>query len=216
MGFWIVNFLTFLRIIGIFLIVISFYYFSGFTTAIIALICYISDFLDGFLARRFKCSTFFGSVFDTLADKLFIIVNLVLLIKITILSIIPIVIEIIIGIVQYYKYLNRIRVYSNVFGKLKMWIVGITVVLLYLTIDYQLNQLYYLLIILPLIIIELLTLFSYILYKNQNISVRKLTKKDRNFFAKKTLKEVLFDPDIYKEYYNTDSLKTIYLLVKDN
>lgn len=32
----------------------------------------ITDFLDGFLARKLKCSTNFGSILDPLADKLFL------------------------------------------------------------------------------------------------------------------------------------------------
>lgn len=76
------NFITFTRILGVGLI----FYFTPFTTNLVALwvaviytlIC-ITDFLDGWIARRFNMITDVGKILDPLADKILVLVFLPLL-----------------------------------------------------------------------------------------------------------------------------------------
>ena len=42
---------------------------------------FLTDFIDGALARKFKVQTLYGSVMDTIADKTLSIILIVLLIK---------------------------------------------------------------------------------------------------------------------------------------
>lgn len=40
---------------------------------LIAIIAFITDMLDGFLARRWECASIFGACFDPIADKIFVL-----------------------------------------------------------------------------------------------------------------------------------------------
>ena len=84
MKFNLPNSLTLLRIILIPLIV--FLFISGddsnrFLVFILFLIASITDYLDGFFARYMKQQTSFGEFLDPIADKLLVIITLVLLIS---------------------------------------------------------------------------------------------------------------------------------------
>ncbi len=84
MKFNLPNSLTLLRIILIPLIV--FLFISGddsnrFLVFILFLIASITDYLDGFFARYMKQQTNFGEFLDPIADKLLVIITLVLLIS---------------------------------------------------------------------------------------------------------------------------------------
>ena len=135
----ITNTFTMIRIVGIFLIIPFFSIYGGNITAILCAICFLSDFIDGFLARNLNTSTFFGSLFDSASDKLFLIVNLLLLIKITPFTIIVILLELSIAIVQFLKYYHNFNVQANIIGKLKMWVAGIIITILYFLVDQNLK-----------------------------------------------------------------------------
>ena len=71
-----VNLLTTIRIIGVFMIVPIFFKYGGIYAALVSIACYLTDSIDGFLARNLNASTFFGSLFDALSDKAFLVINL--------------------------------------------------------------------------------------------------------------------------------------------
>lgn len=78
------NYLTLLRII---LMPILVYFFSikpsepnNFATCIVIIAC-LTDFLDGWIARRFDQKSVLGMIFDPIADKLMLSVVLILLTK---------------------------------------------------------------------------------------------------------------------------------------
>ncbi|MEG1506952.1 MAG: CDP-alcohol phosphatidyltransferase family protein, partial [Bacilli bacterium] len=56
----IVNFFTALRAAGILALVPVFINMGGVAAAVLATTCYLTDFIDGFLARKLHASTFFG------------------------------------------------------------------------------------------------------------------------------------------------------------
>jgi cardiolipin synthase (CMP-forming) len=78
------NILTIFRIILIPIIIISFY-FHGFASNIIVAFLFalasITDFFDGYLARQFKAQSAFGKCLDPIADKLLVILTIVMLIN---------------------------------------------------------------------------------------------------------------------------------------
>lgn len=214
----ITNTFTMIRIVGIFLIIPFFSIYGGNITAILCAICFLSDFIDGFLARNLNTSTFFGSLFDSASDKLFLIVNLLLLIKITPFTIIVILLELSIAIVQFLKYYHNFNVQANIIGKLKMWVAGIIITILYFLVDQNLKTNSYNLVLLPLIIIELLTLGSYIWEFATNkgkISEQEVKKrKDHEKVLSRELSNVgltklLFEPAIYEKYKNEGNLKLV-------
>lgn len=70
---YIPNIITIIRILGT---VLLFPYFPGtWIFSVIYIVCGISDFLDGFLARKLNAKSEFGARFDTIADEfLFVVV----------------------------------------------------------------------------------------------------------------------------------------------
>ena len=78
------NFLTSLRIFIIPLLVLSFYIpgmLSNVITALLFGIASITDYFDGYFARSMKAQSNFGKCLDPIADKLLVIVAIVMLIK---------------------------------------------------------------------------------------------------------------------------------------
>ena len=67
------NFLTFVRLFSLLLIFKLFYYKKILLSICITVFAIFTDFLDGYAARRFKCQSSFGEIFDPAADKLFIL-----------------------------------------------------------------------------------------------------------------------------------------------
>ena len=53
--------------------------FLGYLAAILFVIASITDFLDGFFARRYKLETVFGSFLDPIADKFLVVSSLIIL-----------------------------------------------------------------------------------------------------------------------------------------
>jgi CDP-diacylglycerol--glycerol-3-phosphate 3-phosphatidyltransferase len=78
------NFLTSLQIFIIPLLVLSFYIpgmLSNVITALLFGIAAITDYFDGYFARSMKTQSNFGKCLDPIADKLLVIVAIVMLIK---------------------------------------------------------------------------------------------------------------------------------------
>ena len=78
------NIITVLRILLIPLFVTAFYMqadFSKWLAAALFAIAALSDWLDGYLARRLNCVTSFGAFLDPVADKLIVVVALVMLVE---------------------------------------------------------------------------------------------------------------------------------------
>lgn len=78
------NYLTIARILAIPIIVVTFYidhYYAHFIGAILFVIASITDFFDGYVARRFNLVSSFGKMFDPVADKLLVGCVVVMLLK---------------------------------------------------------------------------------------------------------------------------------------
>ena len=172
-----INFLTLIRIIGVILLVPIYQKMGGYYVGLLAFFCYLTDSLDGILARKWQASTFFGALFDGTADKLFTIMNFIVLYLITPYAIIPIIIELLIVLTLFIKLKKKLNLKSNIIGKCKVWVLAISVVLTYFVSDisnipflslsfknYILNMnhnILYFVILLPSIIMEFLTLLSF-------------------------------------------------------
>lgn len=74
-----VNFITGIRAAGTIAIIPIFTNFGYFTAGLTAILFFLTDFIDGQLARRLHVQSFFGSLLDGLSDKAFGIVCLLLL-----------------------------------------------------------------------------------------------------------------------------------------
>jgi len=124
------NILTFLRIVLIPVFVLVFfvpYSWSSLVCAAIFGLAALTDWLDGYLARRLKQLSVFGAFLDPVADKLMIAVALVLLVQAnpTILFVIPAAIiigrEIVISALREWmaEIGERTKVAVSVIGKIK-------------------------------------------------------------------------------------------------
>lgn len=92
------------------------------------LILYLTDAIDGFLARRFKVSTFFGSAIDGLSDKLLNTVSFILLSLTYNIMLFPLLIEIFILIVLYNTYRQGGNIKSSIIGKIKTIVLDFCVI----------------------------------------------------------------------------------------
>ncbi len=78
------NILTIARILLIPVLIVSFYVPWKITNLVVAfwfMLASITDFFDGYLARLYKVQSKFGQCFDPIADKLIVIVSLVMIIS---------------------------------------------------------------------------------------------------------------------------------------
>ena len=86
------NYLTIFRIALIPILVLSFYFdgiISHWTGAIIFIFASITDYFDGFFARKFNAHSSFGKMFDPIADKLLVAAALVMLVHMDRAPVIP-------------------------------------------------------------------------------------------------------------------------------
>ncbi len=131
----IVNSITMVRVIGTFLLPLASIIFSTWGLIVYLMVLLLTDALDGYLARKLKASTLFGSLLDTIADKLLGIAAMAILTKYYIIMILPIIIETIIVLINTRGALRGAITESSAIGKIKTWILGISIVLGFLTIS---------------------------------------------------------------------------------
>ena len=178
-----VNILTTVRVIGTICLVPIYHYYGGVAAAILSITCYFTDCLDGIIARKCHVATFFGSVFDGVADKMFSCANLIVLLTMTGYAIFPILCEVLIITIQTIRYHHNENVQSSKAGKLKTWVISLTVICLYLILDIQnitflstdfintvvnnRDKLLFWLFV-PLYIAEIITVISYIIVSKVN------------------------------------------------
>ena len=233
-----INMITLIRVIGIFAIIPVYHNLGGFSCFILVAVCFLTDCIDGMLARELKCSTFFGSIFDGISDKAFLIINLITIFTITKLAIIPILIEMLIALTQSMKYSQNMNVKSNLMGKTKMWIAGFLTSAIYIIDDLvfleSINNKYTkflidnantikTIMIIIVIVAEVLTLISYIkeyvesknnLDSTQVIKSRELQLIEK--FSNKKLSYMLFNHDFYMQCKDNANLKFLTKLAKSN
>lgn len=240
-NFLITNFVTLLRVIGIFALIPVFKIYGGFATFMLSASCFLTDCIDGLMARELKSSTFFGSLFDALSDKAFLVVNMILLMSISPLAIVPVFFELGIAYVQSVKYNKGMNIKSNMFGKVKMWIAGIIISMSYLLVDKEflnylgsnlainmndLNEIkLFSVLFMPLVLSEILTLGSYIKeYFDEN---KKMTPEFKNTkeeeeekieeeISNVSFKEIMFEHEYYEKYKDYGNLKLVRTLSRKN
>jgi len=74
-----VNFLSAFRILAAFLIIPTIMHNWYWITFIIYVLGALSDWFDGFLARKYNCTSKIGGVLDSISDKIFVCITMVLL-----------------------------------------------------------------------------------------------------------------------------------------
>ena len=122
------NFLSFLRILLVLPIIYSIQSELYLLAAFLFFLSSVTDFMDGYLARRYELESELGAFLDLIADKILVVTILVWLVFIyanqalTILSILIILREIIITSFRYFLVLNNADselIKANKYGKFK-------------------------------------------------------------------------------------------------
>ena len=124
---FLVNFITISRIIfSLFLILLS----KGIehnVFLVLLITLFLTDFIDGLLARKFKVQTLFGSMIDTLADKILSLVLLILLLSNNSILYLLISGEIVIALINSVARIRGKLTKVCILGKIKMWLLSITI-----------------------------------------------------------------------------------------
>lgn len=226
----IINSLTMIRVIGTIILIPIYNSYGGLAVGILSLICYLTDSIDGILARKWKASTFFGALFDGFADKLFTLINFIVLYLITPYALIPIIFELLIIFIQIIKFANKYNVKSNIIGKSKVWVLAISVVLTFFATDINSfniltestrnfierlpdNSLYFWL-LLPAILMEALTFISYVLEMFAPKQMKILNKEKNELKMPvlkgnttwKNFKYIWLNPKFYQEHKDDTNL----------
>lgn len=135
-----VNLITSLRLVGAFLLIPIFLNAGPVATGLSFLAFMGTDWIDGFLARKFHVSTFLGAILDGLVDKAFAGISLVLLATLIPQMLLPLLLEIAILLYGIRSIKKGNSAGSSLIGKLKVWIMAFCVTLGFLASDYTTLQ----------------------------------------------------------------------------
>lgn len=108
-----------------------------YSMAIVGCIAAITDFFDGYLARKWNVVSIKGAKMDAIADKVFAIALVGCLMREENILIIPFILEILIGGTNLYYHLHNKKVVSLMIGKIKTCILFMTVIFGMITIFYH-------------------------------------------------------------------------------
>lgn len=209
----IVNLITSIRLIACFVIPFVYHFKGASITAICVLFVFLTDMIDGYLARHFSVQTFLGSLLDGVSDKLFSFISFFILGLIKPVMFIPLVLEICIFLINIFAYKQNKNVKSSKIGKGKTVILAFFVILSFILVGMDLinlpsslevflleneNAIFY---IFAGIIVgsELLTLTDYSkkAFKDGTDSIKEIRHKKLVDF--KTIKGVLIDTEFYMQ-----------------
>ena len=224
----IVNLITSIRIIGAFTLPIVYYKYGVGEAAVFILILFLSDSIDGLLARTLHVSTFFGSILDASSDKLLNAVSLIILGLEYNIMFGPLVIEIAILYTVYSTYRYGGNVQSTIIGKIKTFILDFLVVISYILLSLPTINLHYHLVFRLIGLTDfLIHIFGFIIliaclialvdYMGKNKIARLNPKAIENKLKtkhKKTFKRIihdLFDTEYYKQHRNESAIEQFYI-----
>lgn len=143
------NLLTLLRLIILPVIIILFYSGAYIIAGLLTISSLFTDLLDGVIARKFDAITKFGAKFDAVADKIFTMTIMLLLFKIDTIILVPIILEIVIGLINIY-YSKTSKVETSIYGKIKAIFLYALVCSLFFS-SYNINILIYILFVITVI-----------------------------------------------------------------
>lgn len=128
----IVNLLTITRLLGTIMLPIIARYSNVKVLIVYLILIFLTDTLDGFLARRLNVSTIFGAILDAFADKVFGIVTIYIISRSYPVMILPILVELLITFIKTDGATRGSGIESSYLGKFKTWVFGICTVMAYL------------------------------------------------------------------------------------
>lgn len=124
----------------------------------------LTDFFDGYLARKWHVTSKLGAKLDMIADKVLALGLLVLLVMKNHLFFYVLIFEAIIALVNVYIFLKSKVANSLLIGKLKTWFLFITIILGFINLIIPNINISITIFAYITIVIQIITLFSYIKY----------------------------------------------------
>lgn len=124
-----VNVLTLLRVLATFLLPVVWKLFSPSKILIFVICILLTDFFDGFLARKFNVSTLLGSILDCFADKLFGIAIILVIATYYKSFYIVLLMELLIASINVIAAFRGAKTASSMLGRAKMWVLGLAIVI---------------------------------------------------------------------------------------
>ncbi len=134
------------------------------TLIIVAILITLTDFLDGYLARKWQVTSAFGAKADMIADKFLAITLLILLIMKINLFFYILILEIIIAIVNIYIFIKSKYINSLLIGKIKTWCLFTTILAGFMSILFPWLKIFTTILALITIFIQLIALYKYVSY----------------------------------------------------
>lgn len=124
-----VNLLTLIRLLATFILPIVWKLFTPFWILVFVALILFTDFLDGFLARRFKVSTLLGSILDCFADKLFGIAIILIIATYYKSFYLVLMMELFIALINIVAAFRGAKTKSSLLGRAKMWVLGLAIIM---------------------------------------------------------------------------------------
>jgi len=172
----IANKLTLLRVFMIPIFLFVLYVFEGqaanYVAAGIFIVASLTDFLDGYLARKMNLVTDFGKFMDPLADKLLVVAALIYFVEVGELSAIVVIIivsrEFVISGFRLMAALNSKVIAASIWGKVKTFTTMVMIIVLLFNITHPLIQWLEVILIFAATMFTVISAIDYII---KNISV---------------------------------------------
>lgn len=217
-----VNTITLIRLIGALLLPFIYHKYGASIVSLSIIIIFLTDAIDGFLARKLNVSTFFGSMLDGLSDKLLNVVSFVILGLEYDIMLTPLILEISILYTIYSTYRYGGNIQSSRIGKIKTIILDVFVVLSFVLLSLpalkintfkNYNEEIISVFALIIIISCLLALYDY-LKKNKkarsNPKCFEIKHQEKNKKPLKLILKQLFDTNYYLKHKDESILKQFY------
>ena len=224
---FIINTITIIRLIGAFILPFIYSKYGSSIVSVVIIGLFLTDAIDGFLARHLHASTFFGSILDGASDKILNAISFIILGLNYNIMFTPIIIEIAILYTIYSTYRYGGNVQSSFTGKVKTAIVDAVVVLSFVLMslpalninsdftNYLINntESYIYVFGFIMIIADMIALIDY-MGKNKearlNPKAMEIKYEEKNRKSFKTIKKLLFDTDYYIKHKNESIMKQLY------
>ena len=198
----IVNLITSSRIIGSILLFPIYFKYGQNVMGTILTVLFLTDWVDGYLARKYKVSTFFGSIMDGVCDKCMAIVSCIILCFINKYFLIAVIFEVLIFLTNTFALTQKGNIQSSIIGKGKMWVLSICVILgFFFSKD---NNLINFIIAAPAIIAETITFGDYLI-RSSKVKVQIEAKKP-HYKNIKDINKMLFSPEFYLAHKDDEGL----------
>lgn len=201
-----VNALTIFRCIFTFAMPFLIERVSNVAFLIIIAALFFTDCLDGFISRKCKAQTLFGSMMDTIADKVLCIVLILCIASKSSVLYVMLIGEIVIATINLLGAINGVPLVTIMIGKVKMWALAVATIFGYLYYFNRCDEMYVVVTGIVVILMQITVIFG---YGNKIRKVKEIRKEKIKFKRGKELMHALFDTEYYLSTIDVPILKKL-------